>query len=194
MGHAVSRALHAGRVGTAWATFALLVPVLVTAPARAQSSRLERQVKAAFLYKFAGYAEWPANAFPNPGTPVRIGVAGDEALAEELRRIVDGRTSGGRVVEVVSMNADLPPAEVHLAYYGGPAGAPLDEWLRGAGVEPVLLVTASPGALRRGSMINLVLRDVRVRFEVGLGAAERAGITLSSRLLSVAQAVITRTP
>ena len=178
----------------ATAGLAALLVALAALPGAAQPGRLERQVKAAFLYKFAGYVDWPAGAFPDPSTPLRIGVCGDEAMVDELRRLVAGRTSGGRPVDVASVTGVEAPAGIHLLFVADGAAHRLDGWIEAARQHSVLVVTESPGALRRGSMINFVPRDGRVRFEVGLASAEKSGLQLSSRLLSVAQAVITRTP
>jgi hypothetical protein len=175
---------------------AALVAVIadLPTPARAQDTSLERGVKAAFLYKFAGYASWPDSAFPAADTPVRIGITGDDALAAELRQMVVTRTSGGRRVEVVSIPPEEIPRGVHIAFRAHDTAPVVEGWIREARREPILVVTETPGALRLGSMINFVERDGRVRFEVGLGAARSAGITLSSRLLSVAMAVETTRP
>jgi hypothetical protein len=167
---------------------------LAPAPAQGQGASLERSVKAAFLYKFAGYVSWPDSLFPAADTPVRIGVTGDEALADELRRMVATRTSGGRRVEVVSIPPEEIPRGVHIAFRARGTPQAVRDWIREARREPILIVTETPGALRMGSMLNFVDRDGRIRFEVGLGAARSTGITLSSRLLSVAFAVETRSP
>jgi len=167
---------------------------LAPAAALAQSGSLERGVKAAFLYKFAGYVSWPDSVFPAPDTPVRIGITGDDALAEELRRMVATRTSGGRRVEVVSFPPEEAPAGVHIAFRARTTPEAVKGWIQEARRGPVLIVTETPGALRMGSMLNFVDRDGRIRFEAGLGAAKSTGITLSSRLLSVAFAVETRSP
>jgi hypothetical protein len=167
---------------------------LAPAAAQAQSGPLERGVKAAFLYKFAGYVSWPDSLFPTADTPVRIGVTGDEELANELRRMVATRTSGGRRVEVVSIPPEEIPHGVHMAFRARGTPEAVKDWILEARKEPILVVTETPGALRMGSMLNFVDRDGRIRFEVGLGAAKSTGITLSSRLLSVALTVETRSP
>ena len=167
---------------------------LAPAPTQAQGPSLERSVKAAFLYKFAGYVSWPDSLFPAADTPVRIGVTGDDALAEELRRMVATRTSGGRRVEVVTIPPEEIPGGVHIAFRARGTPEAVKSWIQEARKGPVLIVTETQGALRMGSMLNFVDRDGRIRFEVGLGAAKSTGITLSSRLLSVACAVETRSP
>jgi hypothetical protein len=188
----MARLLIPHRIVAATALAASLTGIAV--PARAQHATLERSVKAAFLYKFAGYASWPDSLFRSPDTPVRIGITGDEELANELRRMVATRTSGGRRVEVVSIPSEEIPRGVHIAFRADGPEQAVTDWITEARKEPILIVTETSGALNRGSMINFVDRDGRVRFEVGLGAAKSVGITLSSRLLSVAFAVETRSP
>jgi hypothetical protein len=152
-------------------------------------SGLERQVKAAFLYKFAGYVEWPAAAFPLAETPVTIGIVNDEEMEDELKKLVAGRTSNGRRVEVVRLKSGEPIPAVHLLFIGVTEEARLKADIRAASGRPILIVTEQEGALQQGSMINFVLNRGRVRFEVALKDVEPARLTLSSRLLSVALAV-----
>jgi hypothetical protein len=175
--------------------FIVVAPLLGLATSvDAQTLSLERRVKAAFLYKFASYASWPAEAFPAPDTPLRIGIAGDNVLAAELERMVSGRTSGGRPVTVVAFGPKDLPTNVHIAFRSASATGSLEEWIQMARVAPALVVTETPGALRAGSMINFLVQDGRVRFEIAAHSAEDVGITLSSRLLSVAQSVEDKTP
>lgn len=175
---------------------ALIAATLTAAtPLSAQTDApLERSVKAAFLYKFAGYVTWPDSLFPTRESPVRIGITGDEGLANQLRQMVATRKSGGRKVEVVSIPPEEIPRGVHIAFRASGTNQAVTEWIREARKAPMLIVTETPNALTQGSMINFVERDGRVRFEVGLGAAKDAGIMLSSRLLSVAFAVETHAP
>ncbi|MFC5547490.1 YfiR family protein [Massilia aerilata] len=154
----------------------------VTSPA------LERRVKAAFLYKFLGYAEFPAGAFADGASPVTIGVLGADELAAELARIVGGRTVNNRTIVVrVLREADLG-APVHLLFIGGFDAGRVGRMVRAAG-NALLVVTECDGGLQQGSAINFRIVDERVRFDVALDAAERNGIKLSSRLLTVANRV-----
>ncbi|UQV46761.1 DUF4154 domain-containing protein [Janthinobacterium lividum] len=94
----------AGRRSLRWGWLLLLLGVLC-ADARAQvqvqvQGELERQVKAAYLYKFAGYVEWPDGSFARPDSPLVIGVAGADALAEQLEQSVAGHSVNGRAVQV----------------------------------------------------------------------------------------------
>lgn len=155
---------------------------------------LEHRVKAAFLYQFAGYVEWPPMTFAQAGTPVTIGVVGAAPLAAELSHVAAGRSIGGRPVTIRRLNPGESLAGVHVLFIGRDEGARVGQLARNALPQSILTVTETDGALDQGSMINFVVVDRRVRFEVALDSAERGGLRLSSRLLSVAQQVRTRTP
>jgi hypothetical protein len=173
----------------------LLVALLGHVPAwaaPAPQTALERRVKAAFLYKFAGYVDWPAPAFHGAGDPLVIGVAGDDALADEIERLVQGRRSAGRVVQVRRIEDLAEPGNAHLLFIGRAQAHRIGEVVQAVRQRPVLLVSESPDALRQGSMINFVIDEGRVRFEVDLDAAQRNGLGLSSRLLTVARTVTTK--
>jgi hypothetical protein len=162
------------------------------APARADnaatSPALERRVKAAFLYKFLGYAEFPPGAFADPASPVTIGVIGADDLAAELARIVSGRTVNNRTIAVRALRESELGTPVHLLFIGGADPARVGRMVRAAG-NAMLVVTECDGGLQQGSAINFRIVDERVRFDVALDAAERNGIKLSSRLLTVANRV-----
>jgi hypothetical protein len=148
---------------------------------------LERRVKAAFLYKFLGYADFPPGAFLDGASPVIIGVAGADDLATELGRAVAGRTINSRPVVVRTLRDTDVQAPVHLLFFGGPDPVRVGRLVRQA--SAMLVVTECEDGLRQGSVINFRIIDERVRFDVSLDAAERNGIKLSSRLLTVANRV-----
>jgi len=155
---------------------------------------LERSVKAAFLYKFSGYVEWPAEAAPSADSPLVLGVLGDEDLAEELTRLIQARPSVARSMSVVRLKAFDPLPTVHVLFIGHAEADRLAAIIRSVRGRPVLVVTDTENALALGSMINFDLVEGHVRFQVGLGAARKSGLTLSSRLLAVAHQVVTRSP
>lgn len=157
--------------------------------AKAADVSLESRVKAAFLFQMAGYVEWPSAAFPRPDTPVNIAVVGAEAVAEELTRITPGRTVQNRTLAVKPVKDPSGLAGAHIVFIGDDRKAQLKQFAARAREQGVLLVTESEGALSDGSMVNFILVDGRVRFEVALDPARRSGIKLSSRLLSVAHQV-----
>jgi hypothetical protein len=146
---------------------------------------LERSLKAAFLYKFLAYVEWPADAFPARDAPVLIGIAGSPGMAAELSQLVAGRSAQGRPISVRPIGEGERPAGIHVLFVAGSESARLAQVSRLA-AGPVLVVSETEDALSRGSVINFVLAGSNVRFEVSLENAQKRGLRLSSRLLSVA--------
>ena len=161
------------------------------APAHAESGSsqaLERRVKAAFLYKFLGYADFPASAFADAASPVTIGVVGSDEMAAELARVVAGRQVRGRQIVVRSLR-EGDPAQVHLLFVAGNDSARTARILRAAPAA-LLPVTECELGLQNGSVINFRIIEERVRFDVSLDSAERNNVKLSSRLLTVANRVV----
>lgn len=155
---------------------------------------LEYRVKAAFLYKIAGYVEWPGTSFPQSDTPLTIGVIGAEPVAVELSQILTGRTAHNRPVTVRRLKAGEPLNGVHVLFLGRMASGQLSQVVPKAQERSILIVTESESALAQGSMVNFVIDEGRVRFEVALASAQKSKLKLSSRLLAVAQQVYTGTP
>jgi hypothetical protein len=165
--------------------FALLGPALpFQAAAQAVS---EPAVKAAYLYKFAGYVEWPAQA--QGGPDFVIGVQGADDVAAELERILPGRTLGNRRMTVRRVRTVDDMKGVQLLFVGR-TEANLREQMRAAQRQGTVTVTELDRGLEMGSVINLVTLEDRVGFEVSLESAERTGVNISSRMLNVARRVV----
>jgi hypothetical protein len=178
------RTLLRGLLGAAVTALAMSS---VSAMAQPAGAALERSVKAAFIYKFLGYTEFPAAAFGDAAAPVVIGVVGSEEMAQELSRIVASRAVNNRPV-VIKQFRDGDNPGVHLLFVAGA------DCGRAAGVmrqarTPMLVVTECGSGLQAGSIINFKIVEERVRFDVSLEAADKNNIKLSSRLLSVANHV-----
>ncbi len=160
----------------------------VGAQSGSDEARLEGNVKAAFLYKFLGYVDYPESAMPGAGEPLVIGVLGADNVAEELGRITVGRSMNGRPVVVRKLRHGEAPGKVHMLFIGDDV-ADMEEALASVRQAPVLTVTDTGRVLRQESVINFRVVDERVRFEVSLDAADKNKLKLSSRLLAVAYKV-----
>jgi hypothetical protein len=148
-------------------------------------------VKAAFLYRFASYVEWPADS---PTSPFVIAVAGDDAVAKQLELLLPRMMVNHQPVRLrrVSRVADLDG--VHILYVG-PDALPRTRSLRAASLErPILIVTDDDKGLDAGAVVNFVEARRNVRFEISLIAADRARLKIDSALLSVAARVERRPP
>jgi hypothetical protein len=173
--------------GAAWLAAGVLVPTAGLAQPAPAGPTLERRVKAAFLYKFLGYTEFPSGAFADPTAPVTIMVAGSDEMVGEIGAITAGRTVSNRPIVVRALREGETGPSGHLLFVAGPDCTRAGRLIRG--MRTLLVVTECDGGLQRGSVINFRLVDGHVRFEVSLDAAERNNIRLSSRLLTVASRV-----
>lgn len=159
---------------------------LVVASTGAAAQALEHEVKAAFLFRFLSFVEWPQQALPAAEAPLVIGVVGADDVLAELEAIVPGRRVQGRPVTVQRWREGGSLDGIHALFVGRNATGVLAR-LR----EPraVLVVSDDSNGLARGSVINFVPAEGRVGFEVALDEAERRGLRISSRMLAVARNV-----
>ncbi len=171
-----------------------LIAMLFSAiPAVAQAP-LEAAVKAAYLYKFLSYVEWPASTARPPagtgseGAPLAIGVLGSDALFVEFQKVIAGRQVNGRSLIARKVTPGDSFDGLHALYIGQALGtAGILNSLKG---RPVLVVTDEPDGFPDGAALNFLLVDGRIRFEASAASAERAGLRLSARLLTVAERVV----
>ena len=164
---------------------------LAATGARAQRPEAsEASVKAAFLYKFAGYIEWPPTAFASEDSPFVLAVMASDEVATELARIVPGRVVAGRPVTLKRVREGEPLRGVNLLFVGRLEALRLQAVLRAAQQQGVLAVAESDRGLELGAAINFVSTNDRVGFEVSLDSAEKSGHRISSRMLTVARRVI----
>ena len=166
--------------------------LFAAAGAWAQGRSAEAQVKAAFLYTFGGFVEWPAEAFAGSGAPFVIGVMGAESVAAELEQVVAGRTIQERPVSVRRVRRGDPLGRLQILFVSEIESARLPEIAAATRGRPVLLVTESESSISRGSMINFVEIETKVRFDVAPAPAERDHLKISARLLAVARKVVPR--
>ncbi|GAB4279999.1 MAG: hypothetical protein Kow0092_35710 [Deferrisomatales bacterium] len=152
------------------------------------STLLERRVKAAFLYHFAQLTRWPSGAWPEAGEPLVVAVVGEDLLGEAWGEI-EGKRVRGRPVVVRRHAAAGRAHGCQMVFLGPPYGEDPARVLEGVG-RGVLTVSDAQGFADRGGMIELVNVAGRVRFRINQGAARRAGLTLSARLLHLAIEVL----
>jgi hypothetical protein len=150
---------------------------------------LERQVKAAYLVKFAAFVEWPDGSFVRPDSPLLIGVMGADALAEQLERSAAGHSANGHPLQVKRLKKGEPAGQLHMLFVGAHDKASLQDVLAATRSQPLLTVSDSEEAHAMGSIVNFLLADERLRFEVALKPAAAARIRISARMLSAAYRV-----
>jgi len=175
------------RGANAVATAALL-SLLAAAP-RAVAQPSEQDVKAAFLYHFAQYVEWPAAAFASPSAPLVIGVLGPADAMPAVDGAVKGKLVEGRAIVVRRLNAPGDAVGCHMAFVLSSDASRAPALFNALGRRPVLTVGETDGFARSGGAIEFVVVEGRVAFRVNPAAASRAGLTVSSKLLRLAEIV-----
>lgn len=179
-----------GRRVVALAFVLLMSCAALPCGAQNAASEAEYQVKAAFLYKFLTFVEWPDPAFERQDSALVIGVLGADTLAQELSRIVATRAAHGRSVIVQRLREGDPAAGLHVLFVGRSSSHRLPQIVASTRGQPLLTIGESDDAFGGGSTINFVVVDDKVRFDVALHRAEQAGLRISARLLSVARKVL----
>jgi hypothetical protein len=163
---------------------AALAPALLCASV-ASAASLEYPVKAAFLYKFGSFVDWPPPAFGGPGAPMVVCVLGRDPFGAQLDQLVRDARIGGRPVSVRRLSRVTSDSGCHILYVGASTAQPAAEGLRAVAGAPVLTVTDEAQGGPKGA-IHFVIRENRVRFEIDQGAAARGGLQVSSKLLNLA--------
>ncbi len=163
--------------------------------ARAQNNSddsSEYLIKAGFVYNFAKLVEWPASAFAQSGPQIVIGVLGNDSFASVLDRVVDGKKIDGRPFVVKRLrNKEYKDCNCHILFIGTAESMRSDEIILALKNTAVLTIAETAGFAKRGGIINFILEDNKVRFEVNVDAAKQATLNISSRLLSLARIVQT---
>jgi len=166
------------------------IAVLVLSSGSAQAdSALEYRVKAAFLYNFAKFVEWPQGSFSSEQAPVQLCLVGRDPFGEVLDLTLEGRTVNGREV-VVERNHDLATlGDCHIVFVGRSSGESLARVMQRVGGTGVLTVGESDAFYDLGGIIRFVVDEGKVRFDVNAGEAELASLKVSSQLLKLARMV-----
>jgi YfiR/HmsC-like len=162
----------------------LCAGLLVYSPLFAADLHEGDEVEAAFLYRFAGYVDWPPEALS--GQDFTIAVLGSDSIVRELQRILPQHALKNRPAQVRRIRGLEELRDAQILFVGPQFNDELKTLIARVANRPVLVVTASERGLDDGSCVNFLLVDRRVRFEVSLTAADRVGLRVSSELLSVA--------
>ncbi len=165
------------------AAIALLCPC----SSRAADQSLEYRVKAAFLLNFTKFIEWPPTAFAQPDSPIAICVMGEDPFGATLDLMVSGEVVNGRKVVARRIKSGPSPHSCQVMFIGGPQ-KDVATILADSG-PGVLTVGEGEAFVHDGGVIAFIIEDRRVRFGINQAAAQRAGLKLSSKLLSVAKSV-----
>ena len=166
-------------------TLMIVIAVIGAPLARAAQFTVEA-AKAAYLFRFAQYVEWPSLAVDSPFV---IAISGAEDVAVHLERLLPGMSVNGHRVVVRRLTRPQELDGVHILYIGAKAFARTRALRTQAIDRPILVVTDHELGLDGGGIINFIEVDRNLRFEISLIAADRSGLKINSQLLSVAARV-----
>lgn len=166
---------------------ALCVLAAAPGPAGAQQA-LEHDVKAAFLYNFIRFIEWPGEV-PREGEPFRLCVVADRTMKRAIQQTVEGESVRGRPLIVAQPQQPQDAQQCQILFVGRSEHQRASRLLAAVRDLPVLTVGESARFVEQGGVIEFVLQENRVRFDVSLPGAQRSNLKLSSNLLRVAREI-----
>jgi hypothetical protein len=154
--------------------------------AAAQTKPTEPQMKAAFLYNFVKFIEWPDVL---AAEPITVCVFGSPAVAESLRAATQERRGQDRDLSVAQVTSEIVPKNCQLVYVAGTEERGARKWLAALTGSTAFSVSDFARFAKLGGVANFFVEDGRLRFAVNVDAARRTGLRISSRLLALATIV-----
>lgn len=146
----------------------------------------EYEVKAAFIYNFARYVEWPFSVFDAPLDPIRLCIFGKDPFGEIMDRTLRGKTVAQHPFVVLRIKEIEKTRGCHIVFLSHMESEQLGAVLEAVRDRPVMTIVDVEGAVQRGAILNFALREGRVRFAVNTDSAQRSGLSLSSQLVKLA--------
>ena len=168
----------------------LMIGVLIAIPDLtwgAEPVAEEYQVKGAFLLNFTKFVDWPPQAFQEPGAPIAICILGQNPFGPLLDRAAQQTVVANRAVSVRQVADGQQASQCQVVFMGASERKHWRAWLEALRGSSVLTVGESEGFLTNGGVVNFKLDGDRVRIEISTEAADRAGLHISAKLLSLAQ-------
>ncbi|HEY3225550.1 MAG TPA: YfiR family protein [Planctomycetota bacterium] len=165
-------------------------PSVRTSAGQDQSKKLpEYVVKAGFLYNFAKYVEWPADAFEKREAPIVIGVVGADPFGQDLDKTLKDKTAQDRPFAIQRFRDAAALQRCHILFVPKSEKARMAEILKKLDEWPTLTVGEEEGFAKAGGAVNILIERERPRLEVNPDAAEKAKLTISAKLLKLATIV-----
>lgn len=149
----------------------------------------EYNVKAAYLFNFAKFIDWPTNAFPTPDSPFVIGVLENGEAMGELSAVLTGKQINGRPVKLIPIPPEKIPKDLQILFVTRAAEKSPDELQKAMRGTSTLLVGETDQFSEKGGMVGFVREKDAVRFTLNLERTVQAGLKVSARLSSVAKVV-----
>jgi len=171
-----------------WKTCTIALGLVLSAGARAQATD-EYMVKAAFLYNFAKFVEWPPQSFKSSSDPIVIGVLGKNSFGDALTSVISGKTFEGHPFRVRQVADAQQAAGCQILFISSSERKQLDTLLRQIGNAGVLTVGETDNFTSDGGIVNFKIEGGSVRLQINVAAARRQQLHISAKLLSLAEIV-----
>jgi hypothetical protein len=166
----------------------LLFVVFSCLTATAQTAT-EDQIKAAYLFNFAKFVEWPAEALPDAASVMNFCSLGRSATVDQMESGLGGKSVNGHLIKVHRLGKVDEIKDCQVVFVSTAIGREQQHWLQAAKGRAVLMVGEAPGFARSGGMIGFITENGRVLFEINTGSAEESHLKISSKLLALARIV-----
>ena len=167
-----------------------LTMVLCASAVPAQTTAKEYRIKEAFVFNFAHYVEWPPDAFKDASSPLTYCTIGDDPFEGTLDESLNAKSVGTRPLRVQHLRPPENFQGCQIVFIGANEKKRITAILETLKQSPVLVVGESNHFVEQGGTVGFLSEENTIRFEVNLDAAQRARLSISATLLSVAKAVI----
>jgi hypothetical protein len=159
--------------------------LLSASAARAQTQPSEYQIKAAFIFNFAKFVEWPTNALPEASSPIVIGVLGENPFGDNLEKTMRNKTVEDHPLLIKHFQSASDASKCHVLFISDSEKEKLPGILKALDGSSVLTVGEMDGFSEKGGMIGFVIEGTKIRFRINNDTATKAGLKISSKLLSL---------
>jgi len=170
----------------------VLFSVIFTAgfDCRAQNAQPTKyQIEAAFIYNFARFVDWPTQAFTDASSPMVIGVLGKNRFGSDLAQMISGKAIRGHPLQFKECASLADATHCQVLFVSDSEKNHLSKDISALGGDSVLTVSETDNFIAAGGMIDLRIVNDKMRFDINNSAAKTAGLTISSKLLSLAMSV-----
>ena len=152
----------------------------------AQQQPSEYELKAAFLFNFAKFVEWPPDAYADTNAPIVIGILGENVFGNNLQKIINDRKVNNRSFQFRNFDSPTDATNCQILFISASKKNDFAKIISTLHNASVLTVSETDGFLKAGGMINFLLEGNNVRFQISDEAAKKARLKISSKLLSLA--------
>jgi hypothetical protein len=171
-----------------WSVFAFALGLILASGGRADDDApKEYQVKAAFIYNFVQFTQWPDSAFSASDSPLVVAVFGSNPFGDSLQKAMDGKKLGNHPIVVKQFDSTDSIPSCHVLFVAASEEGRLNDVFRSAADHPILTIGEATTFCDKGGAMRFLIDDGKIRFEVNLDAVKRAGLHISAKLLNLAR-------